>query len=287
MMPLPAVEEETMAEEKAKKAARDVFERKVKELKIHPAHEGIPDIAEEPFKSLVASVKLNGVMEPVELLSKADAEARDEKNAESVLDGRQRIRAAKECELATVPAVYAVIPAEMSTSEYVYLKAAQRRHLNPSQRAILAVTLKQWLEGQAGQGKKSQLLADLPEGQTSRDRAGKFFAVSGRNITTAEKILAESPDLAEKVRRGDMRLNKAIRELNREAGKTSKRTAYDNSLTAFKRLFSTWKDVKPSKKKLPEEAYNAINDLMQQLEEKLADLAQGAQSQEPKQEEKG
>ena len=57
----------------AKKAEREVREVSVKDLKDHPGHEGIPDIGEDGFLSLVESVRLNGVMEPVEILSEDDA----------------------------------------------------------------------------------------------------------------------------------------------------------------------------------------------------------------------
>jgi len=271
----------------AKKAAREVFEVNLKDVKEHPGHDGIPDISQEGFLSLVESVRLNGVMEPVEILSEGDAEARGEKkNAGMLLDGRQRVRAAKECSLETVPAVYASLPAGMSTSEYVYLKASERRHLSKSQRAILAVGLKQRLGEQGGQGKKGPVLESFPEADTSRDRAGQLFGVSGRYITTAEKILSEAPDLAEQVRNGDISLNRAIRELNRKAGRTEKRTKYDDTLTAFKRFSSTCKQLQPSARRLPKREHDEIKSLVQQLEEIFARLGQKAEGSEPKKQER-
>jgi len=62
-----------------KEPSREVFQVSVKDIREHPAHQGIPDLAEEGFLSLGKRVRLNGVMEPVEILSEKDAEARGEK----------------------------------------------------------------------------------------------------------------------------------------------------------------------------------------------------------------
>jgi len=151
-----------MAKQEAK-AREDVFEVAVDEIKLHPGHERVPDMGPDDYPALLQSVKKNGVQVPIELLSEEDAEKRGEKeNAGSVLDGRQRVRAAEECGLETVPAVYARLPEDMDTTEYIFRKAVERRHLNKSQRAIMAVDLKRRFE--QGQGFRSDLLQEkFPE----------------------------------------------------------------------------------------------------------------------------
>jgi len=290
--PLLAEREAKMAKkgstETKERAREEVFELALGDIKIHPGHERVPDMGADDYPALLQSVKKNGVQVPIELLSEEDAEKRGEKeNAGTVLDGRQRVRAAEECGLKTVPAVYARLPEDMDTTEYIFRKAVERRHLNKSQRAIMAVDLKRHFE--QGQGFRSDLLQEkfpeVGEGQ-SRDQAGAILGVSGRYITTAERLLEESPELAEKVRSGEITLNQAVQQLNKEKGKAETKTSYDNAFTAFKRFLSTWKKLRPSKARLPKEEYDDIKALIEQLEEKLAKLPRRMQRQKPKKQEK-
>ena len=257
--------------------AREVFDVNIDDLDVHPGHEGIPDMGEEKFKGLVESIKEEGIRQPVELLSEEEAEARNEPgHAEKLLDGRQRVRAAKEAGLESVPAIYASIPESVRTTEYIHKQAGERRDLSKSQRAILAVRLKKELEKEVGQGARTELREKFPEDTTgrSRDRAGNVYGVSGRYVTSAEKLVDNATELAEAVRQGQMSLNQAVIEYNREEGETSEPSRLDNSRTAFKRLKSVFSKVRPSDA-LPKEQYEEAREHLERLEELLTSEESG------------
>lgn len=258
---------------KRRRFKRRVFPLRVEEAVFHPGHEGVPGIREREFSGLLQSVEINGVQTPVETLGERDAKALGEPdNAGTILDGRQRIRAAKECGLEIVPAVEARIPEGMATAEYIYRKAVERRHLTPGQRAILGVELKRMLG--KGQGRRTDLrqggAIEALKGQ-ARDQAGRMVGVSGRLVTTAEKLLREAPELAEKVRAGEAKLGEAIREHNQASGKARRREQADHAMVTFKRFASSFEKIDPEAFANPK-ARGEIARMLGRLEQRLRKL---------------
>jgi ParB-like chromosome segregation protein Spo0J len=108
-----------------------------------------------------------------------------------VLDGRMRHRAALDLGLDAVPVRVVEPPDEV---EYMLLAALRRSHLEPSQRAALALELREYQERteQAGLRKRANLrhsrvdVATLPHrGGRSRDHAARLANVSSRLIQHA------------------------------------------------------------------------------------------------------
>ncbi|HPW86824.1 MAG TPA: site-specific DNA-methyltransferase, partial [Chitinophagales bacterium] len=104
---------------------------------------------------------------------------------------------------------------------YVISKNLHRRHLTASQRAIMATDIKPLLEVEAKKRQATSLpgvyggkplVENFPqavETGKSRDQAGDLFGVSGRYVSEAENIKEKEPELAEKVRSGDMTIAEA------------------------------------------------------------------------------
>src|SRR3990167_7869775 len=92
---------------------------------IHPLAEAFPLIEGAPFDELVASIRDNGLREPIVLFDGA------------VLDGRNRLRA---CEAASV-APRSEPYAGTNPAAYAIDKTITRRHLGSSQRAMIAAKL--------------------------------------------------------------------------------------------------------------------------------------------------
>lgn len=256
-------------------ASQEAFDLPLNRAKIHPAHEGVPDIMEEDFSAVLESVRQQGVQVPVEVLSPEDAEARGQKkHAGSVVDGRQRIRAAEKCGLKSVPAVYAKIPEAMDTEEYILRKSVERRHLTKGQRAVIAAGIKRKIE--KGQGFRSDLLPEkMPEdgAKDARDRAGEMVGVSGRYVTAAEKLVEEGGELAKQVLAGEMNLMEAIRIHHQQTGAAETPKAAAVAMTTFKRFSSSFAKVrKPRGEKGA--AYDAVKALLAELQEKLEALAE-------------
>src|SRR6476646_8559946 len=102
-------------------------QRPTASLQPHPAASTVPAMDAREYESFRADIASRGVLTPLEITAQG-----------VVLDGHQRLRAATEVGLETVP-VTIVNPAD--EIEYMLLAALRRRQLTASQRAALIVEL--------------------------------------------------------------------------------------------------------------------------------------------------
>jgi ParB-like chromosome segregation protein Spo0J len=206
---------------------------------------------EEQKVAFEADVKKVGVREPILIL-----------RTNQVVDGRHRLAAAKKRGDTTIPATV-VDWSDDEVIENVYRAAMHRRHLSDDQRSILAA---EWAEdaaaksrcdrarsgGKAGgrkRPKRSNSSADGVGAELSKspplgtaeasgvqakanrkpralDQAAKAYAVSARKVRDAGMVIKESPELAEDVRAGKVKLAKARRDVaNTKGAETGKRHA--------------------------------------------------------------
>jgi len=172
-------------------------------MKVYEYHEIaniFPMMQDDEYERLKDDIAINGQLEPIVLYEG------------KVLDGRNRYKALCDIGLKTDFEEY---QGDQPLS-YVISKNLHRRHLTASQRAIMATDIKPLLEVEA---KKRQELTrfggggniSTTESETgkSRDQAGDLFGVSGRYVSEAENIKEKEPELAEKVRSGDMTIAEA------------------------------------------------------------------------------
>jgi predicted RNA methylase len=139
----------------------------------------------QEFEDLVADIREHGLLDPI-LLTK------DEK----ILDGRNRFAACLKAKVE--PEFFDWEPARNQTEiDYVISVNLKRRHLNESQRAMVAAKAKPFYDGEAADNRKAGAAAagsgkdraDLPSPSgRSRDKAGKAVNVSGRSVAAAEKV---------------------------------------------------------------------------------------------------
>ena len=186
---------------------------------VHPAANLFPLIEGDEFEALVASISQRGLQEPCWL-------GRDG----ALLDGRNRIRA---CHKAGVRPTFREFAGDDEVG-FIISVNVDRRHLNAGQRAMLALESEPLFAEQARQqkaragrsaapGRKAEKdVADRPHlsasQRKSREKAGKTAKVSGRSVSRAKKVAKAAPDLAEKVKSGDLALDRAERILrDREA----------------------------------------------------------------------
>jgi 16S rRNA G966 N2-methylase RsmD len=185
---------------------------------VHPAAELFPLLGDGELRELADDIRAHGMHEPVWLWDDPD-------RGTVLLDGRNRSRA---CQLADV---------EVRTRRYngddpiAFSISAneKRRHLTAGQRSFLALQIEALYAAEAKQtqGRRTDLLpqdfvADLPqskpEERKSRERAAKVVKASGRGVSQAKRVEREAPDLAEKVRAGQMAIDRAERIIrDREA----------------------------------------------------------------------
>jgi N6-adenosine-specific RNA methylase IME4 len=158
--------------------------------------------------SFLADVKERGVVTPLEITSEG-----------VVLDGRHRLRAARELELAAVPV--RVVEPEDEVS-HMLLAALSRRQLTASQRAALALELDEHREQRerakerqrANLRQNTEVATLPPRCERSREVAARVAGVSPRTVQDAETA-RHDPELFEQVKQGRMPAHAAARRVRR------------------------------------------------------------------------
>ena len=182
--------------------------RKPAELTAHADAARIPVMAEGDYGAFRADVEERGVRVPLEVTE-----------AGVLLDGRQRLRAACELALATVP-VMIVAPAD--ELDYMLRAAVLRRQLTASQRAALAVELRAYdeLRSQARERQRANLeknpeVAALPPRGKTREEAARWASVSPRVVQDVATVREHDAELFERVKRGEVAAGLAARRVRR------------------------------------------------------------------------
>ena len=168
----------------------------------HPVASLFPLLSGEAFQELVADIKKNGLREPILL----DAEG-------CIIDGRNRYRA---CNLAGVEPRFVQWEGQGTLPEVALSLNLHRRHLDESQRAMVAARTAKWMEKEAAErrGTRTDIQANLPGSQfgQTRDKAGALVNVSPRSVTNAAKVLRHGCDkLIELVDTGELAVSAAAR----------------------------------------------------------------------------
>ncbi|MFF0166750.1 DUF5131 family protein [Streptomyces prasinus] len=195
---------------------------------VHPFADAFPLIDGEEFEELVRDVKRNGLREPIIL----------NHDRTVLIDGRNRWRA---CDEAGVDQVFETLPARYTESmilDLIVSKNMARRQLNPGQRALMALEYERYYAEAAKKAEAARKLtnpsnqhvtqssatrADLrtaeewvePQArrqQRSDERAAKVVGASGRAVQQAKAVARDAPDLAAKVRTGEIALDAADKQ---------------------------------------------------------------------------
>lgn len=158
-----------------------------------------------------------------------------------LIDGRNRMKACEIAGVDPVPMGQRYSPLELEPQDpgfeeyigsWIISKNLHRRHLSTGQRAAVAA---RYIEHFAEQAKKRQLatlkqnrvneeaedtvVADLPqreqdpEDAKSRAQAGKMFNVSARSVSSAKKVMDESPEEFKKIETGESNPTRALKTL--------------------------------------------------------------------------
>jgi N6-adenosine-specific RNA methylase IME4 len=164
----------------------------------------------EEFRALLADVGERGIVTPLDVTAEG-----------VVLDGRHRLRCARELALAELPV--RVVSTENEVG-YMLLAAVNRRQLSASQRAALVLELEEVQRARA-QGrersranlKQNREVASLPaRGGRSREGAAGLAGVSPRTIQDALLVREADPALFEQVKEGKLPAHRAAKRIRRE-----------------------------------------------------------------------
>jgi ParB-like chromosome segregation protein Spo0J len=160
----------------------------VSEIPFHPIANIFPLIEGQEFRELAEDVRAHGLRESIVL------------HDGMILDGRNRFRA---CQAAQVDARFTVYDGADPVA-YVVSLNLRRRHLNESQRAMVAARIANLGEGRPAQNAGAPLLGETPSiAGVSQTAAGKMLNVSTASVERAATVRDHAtPDLIEKVERG-------------------------------------------------------------------------------------
>lgn len=176
---------------------------RVMKLAPHPAAEVFPMLDAAKLRELAADIEQNGQADPI-VLHPMDG---------SVLDGRNRYDA-----ILLIPnrvPTFILWTGEVGTElDFVLSKNLHRRHLNESQRAMVAQRIAAYRSAAARKrkGARTDLGANLPEGErgNTADQVGEMLNVSGRTVKTAAQVARDGvPGLVQHVERGDLSVHAA------------------------------------------------------------------------------
>ena len=139
-----------------------------------------PQASPGDYQAVLASIEEIGQQEPIVL-----------KDGQ-IIDGRTRLRACRE--LGVEPR-FTELDADVDPLQYVVAKNLARRHLDASQRAVIAYKLSAW--SKPGGDRRSEAYregvdhsAKMPDG-FSQEQSAKLLNVSPRSVRQAGKVISE------------------------------------------------------------------------------------------------
>lgn len=193
-------------------------------LEFHPAANLFPAlwITDEPeFKKLCDDIAANGLIEPIWI------------HDGQIIDGRNRYMACLEM---NVNPRFRDWNGECgSVTQFVISLNLNRRHLNSSQRAMIAFHALPLFEAEAkerqrlageqhGRGMGEKVPVIVPEAikQDSRDLAAASVGVSGKYVSDIKAISKKAPELLKKIEAGTITIPEAKRQMCEPAKQPSR-----------------------------------------------------------------
>lgn len=155
------------------------------QLAFHPLADIFPLLDGEPFDQLIADIRANGLQQDIWTLDG------------TILDGRNRYRA---CLAADVPPRFRAYQGDDAVGFVVSLNL-HRRHLNESQRAMVAAKL-----ASLDRGKRADRSIDP---STTQQQAAEMLNVSVPSVKRARQVLQAAPELRQAVERGAVSVSAA------------------------------------------------------------------------------
>lgn len=195
--------------------------------KVHPAAELFPMLTEPELEELAADIRARGLLHPVVMHEGA------------ILDGRNRWEACRRAEVPAATVEWHSLPgvaAGDSPVGWVLSTNLHRRHLNESQRGVIAAKALPLLEAEASARQKAALKrgtqppvsapgreredapAPTPPGKKgkSSELAAKAVGASARSVERAKAVLTTRPDLVEQIMSAKLTLKRADKIIRQE-----------------------------------------------------------------------
>jgi hypothetical protein len=158
-------------------------------MQFHEIANIFPTMLGDDFTALVEDIRAHGLRESIKLFEG------------KILDGRNRYRA---CAEAGIEPRFEQFSG-CDPLAYVLSLNLERRHLSPSQRAMVAAKL-----ANMRQGERTDLEPSANLRKVSQSDAAKLLNVSERSVSSAKAVCDQAvPELIKKVEQGDISVSKA------------------------------------------------------------------------------
>lgn len=161
-------------------------------MEFHEYANLFPMMDGESFAALVSDIQENGLLEPIAVYD------------EKILDGRNRYKA---CVETGAEPRYERVNDKTDPLKYVISKNLNRRHLNESQRGVVADKL---ADMQEGRPKTASIEA------VSQVKAANLLNVSRATLQRVKAVRKVSPELIEKIESGEMTAHEATKIIKQE-----------------------------------------------------------------------
>lgn len=159
-------------------------------MKIHPVAQLFPMLSDSELHDLAQDIKTNGLQQPIVM------------QGDTLLDGRNRLAA---CEKAGVNPTFRQHDGD--ATRFIISANLRRRHLNESQRAMVAARLANMpLGGATYRSANSHTDVSLND-------SAELLNVGRRTVADAKLIEREAPELAAQVMRGEKTVHAAKQEI--------------------------------------------------------------------------
>lgn len=174
------------------------------ERTFHPAAEIFPLLPDDELAALAADIETNGLREAIWLDDQGQ-----------IIDGRNRYRA---CQRVGIEPAFRTWEGEGTVLTFVVSMNLHRRHLNESQRAMIAAKLAKLEKGQRADYVQPENQDQLISGPAiTQTEAARLLNVGTTTVGAARKVLREgTPEEIEAVSRGEAHVQSLAKEISKK-----------------------------------------------------------------------
>ena len=181
-------------------------------MKLHKLAEYFPLLQGDEFDLLVQDIKDHGQLEPIVTVN------------DEILDGVNRWRACEQLGIEPITEAYK----GNDPLSYVISLNIRRRHLDVSQRAMLATEMLPEFEAEAAKRQGRKRTSPSADGELEIDNRGwasaarqvsKEFGVSAPTVERAKRVKAQAPEEVEAIIRGEKTVRAVDTELRQKRAK--------------------------------------------------------------------
>jgi ParB-like chromosome segregation protein Spo0J len=213
----------TISERLAAKAKQEKRTKAKFDYPVHPVAQWFPKMDDESYEALKVDIEAHGQSEPIVLWKK------------QLIDGRHRLRACKEL---GIKPIVTDIPSSEDPLAYVISHNLHRRHLNTSQRAMIASKI-----ANLGEGRPTKETAH--KCAVSAEEAAATLSVSRRSVVNANQVIEHGAKAVQKaVEQGKLAVTTAA-ELATSVTKPEQTKAVKGGKDAIKGVLKKPKPDKP------------------------------------------